>query len=221
MVKPLRRAVASISASASASAGGTCGRGLPRLVLGLLIGTTFLLCALAVLWLFRQPPAGARRAEGFEARGRDSRLVYLRLQKCGWCERFQPTWDELVRRDGADLKRRGVRLESYEASEAGAQPLNQHAQGYPALLFVTEGREPVLFEGERTREGVLAFVAGELAAQQGGGADAERFEVERVSSGADQLASSVSATISHNQVPNDTQRVMRALAGAKLPNPYA
>lgn len=151
-----------------------------------------------------------------------ARLVYLKLQGCGWCERFQPTWDAMVKDDATALRAQGVVLESYEASDPGAASYVTHARGYPTVLLASSSGVVTRFEGQRQREDLLAFVEETLAEEVEANGPTERFgEVRRVSSGADQLMADAQRTVRRSQVPLHVQASMGANAGAKLPNPYA
>ncbi len=199
-----------------------------RATLYTVLAIAFALSAFTAVYLLtrgRMPWSPVERfADAADAVPIKARLVYLKLDGCGWCERFQPTWDAMVKDDATALRAQGVVMESYEASDAGAAPYVPHARGYPTVLLArTDTGAVTRFEGERERKDLLAFVEETLAESGGGGeAATERFgEVRRVSSGADQLMADAQRTVRRSQVPSHVQASMGANAGAKLPNPYA
>ncbi len=199
-----------------------------RGVLYVILAVAFALTAFTAVYLLTR--GGRPPVERFAASGDDeavaARLIFLKLDGCGWCERLQPTWDAMLKDDATALRAQGVVMESHEASEPGAAPYVAHARGYPTILLARAGGGGVArFEGERTREGILAFVEDTLGGGRPAAATTERFggsgEVRRLSSGADQLLADAQRTVRRTQVPDHVQASMGAGAGAKLPNPYA
>ena len=84
--------------------------------------------ALAVAWrlFFSKPPAppAERFALGqspVPKPGEAGTLVYVRMNGCGWCEKFTPTWREFVAEYGAPLEDAGVRVMEVEAGDAAAR----------------------------------------------------------------------------------------------------
>lgn len=88
-------------------------------------------------------------------------LVFLYMDGCTWCDKFRPVWDELVSKHGEHLESdMGVKLVSYERSDAAAEPLMTHVRGFPTILLVKDdGKDVVTFEDDRTVASLLAFVA--------------------------------------------------------------
>lgn len=88
-------------------------------------------------------------------------LVFLYMDGCTWCDKFRPVWDELVSKHGEHLESdMGVKLVSYERSDAAAEPLMTHVRGFPTILLVKDdGKDVVTFEDDRTVAALLAFVA--------------------------------------------------------------
>jgi len=130
-----------------------------------------LVVALAVFFLVR---VLKDKAEGFSDKdGKDGKaskatneveraeLVFLHMDGCTWCDKFKPVWDELVSKHGERLESdMGVKLLSYERSDAAAEPLMTHVRGFPTILLVKDdGKDVVTFEDDRTVASLLAFVA--------------------------------------------------------------
>jgi hypothetical protein len=96
-------------------------------------------------------------AETFaEAKKAADKVVFMYMNGCGWCTKFEPTWDEFTSVAAPKL---GVETEKLERSEEGAKEYMKHVEGFPTILFVngTTGQVTV-FDGERTIEGLTAFV---------------------------------------------------------------
>lgn len=117
-----------------------------------------LLAATLVYQYALRPMAAARRAEGFAAASEKRQLVYLHMNGCGWCQRFTPVWDAFVVENGEALKAAGVTPLKLERKEAGAAAFADSVEGYPTVLLVAQGGGTTKFEGERTNEGLKAFV---------------------------------------------------------------
>lgn len=223
--------------SASIKAAPMCGAptSRTRAALYTVLAIAFALSAFTAVYLLTRgwtsPVERFAAADAADAVPIKARLVYLKLKGCGWCERFQPTWDAMVKDDATALRAQGVVLESYEASDPGAAPYVPHARGYPTVLLArTDTGDVTRFEGERERKDLLAFVEETMAEGSVPATDGpvpsttttERFgEVRRVSSGADQLMADAQRTVRRSQVPAHVQASMATNAGAKLPNPYA
>jgi hypothetical protein len=144
---------------ASSSAARTCASGKSPLALALLVAA-FLISASA-LWIL----ATVRR-EKFESAPRASaRVVYLHMNGCGWCEKFDPVWADFTARHGAALSKAGVALEDYDSADPQAAPLLKHARGFPTVLGL-KGDRVATFDGERKIADLKAFADG-LAAAEG------------------------------------------------------
>lgn len=90
-------------------------------------------------------------------------LVYLYMNGCSWCERFSPQWDALVDTRSAELRQMGVATVKYERSEDGAKIYAADVRGYPTVLLVRPDGSRVKFDGERTPDGIMAFLRGNVA----------------------------------------------------------
>lgn len=131
-------------------------------------------------------------------------LVFLRMDGCGWCERFKPTWTQMVKQDGPSLRsHRGVLMADYEAGNPAAAKYSKYVQGYPTLLFApTTSREAVaVYEGPRTRDSLLAFV--DIHTSRYEGFD-QAPPTPRVASGADIIARGAMKTIKDSKPATPT-----------------
>lgn len=94
--------------------------------------------------------------EGFESETKDKKtsttLVFLRMDGCGWCERFIPVWEEMKTKHGKSLT-----MVKYERSEPSAKKYLKHATGFPTILLDQDG-DVKKFSGERTVEGLESFL---------------------------------------------------------------
>jgi len=88
--------------------------------------------------------------------GENGSLVYLHMDGCGYCRRFDPTWASLKENHGAQLEAMGVAVESHEAQDAEAAKYD--AVSYPTILFARNGTRVALFDGKRTEDELMAFV---------------------------------------------------------------
>lgn len=144
-----------------------------------------LVVALAVFFLVR---VLKNKGEGFsEKENKASKatneleraeLVFLYMDGCTWCDKFKPVWDELVSKHGERLENdMGVKLVSYERSDAAAEPLMTHVRGFPTILLVKDdGKDVVTFEDDRTVPSLLAFVAKAMGAEAPAAAVSEEDE---------------------------------------------
>lgn len=94
--------------------------------------------------------------EAFAETKPSDKVVFLYMNGCGWCTKFEPTWEEFSSKAAPKL---GVETFKFERAEDGAKQYMSHVEGFPTILFVngTTGHVTV-FEGERTIEGLTAFV---------------------------------------------------------------
>lgn len=93
---------------------------------------------------------------------KSGKLVFLHMKGCGWCDRFKPHWEAFEKQYKDEYAKKGLQILDYERSDPDSKPYEDHVGGYPTVLLVTEtkgGKEEVVkFEGERTPEGLVAFL---------------------------------------------------------------
>lgn len=135
----------------------------------------FVVLLLLALALFYQYFLAARIPEGFKSKGKTesfdgpseskdskdsskgSKLVFLYMNGCGWCEKFKPQWDTFSSTYAASLATNKIELGYYERNDERAKQYDGHAKGYPTVLLVKSDKVTV-FEGDRTPEGLVAFL---------------------------------------------------------------
>lgn len=88
--------------------------------------------------------------------GGEKALVYLHMDGCKYCQRFDPVWKDLKSKHQKELAGMGVDLEDHEAKSAEAQRLDP--DGYPTILFKKNGEKVDTFKGERTVPALMGFV---------------------------------------------------------------
>lgn len=153
-------------------------------------------------------------------------LVYLRMDGCGWCARFQPTWDELVKKHGAALTAVGVGLKQYDSTSESARALVRESggqiKGYPTILLKRkDDGNLVIFGGDRTVDELLRFLADNgFALPSKATASSESFAAERVPSGGDKLLAKTQAEVEKHKPKEEDKQRMQLNAGAKYPDPY-
>lgn len=209
----------------SGGSGGKCGMSTPApkwlmwVAFGILVALVAILLyqyllrpALTIAELKRAAvEANKQRKEEFEEKQkRSARLVFLHMDGCGWCAKFQPVWDELQNKHGKDLAKLGVTLEDYESKSPDAVQLAKEAgiKGYPSILLINgQDGSVTKFDGDRTVKGLLAFLDanGYRVDDNVPFKPKEPFYVERVPSGADTVAADSKATIKANKVDDKTQ----------------
>ena len=90
--------------------------------------------------------------EGF---GQPKELVYFYMDGCGHCKKFSPVWDQFASSYNGNLNIRKV-----ERNNAGDE-LNQYQiQGFPTVLLLDGNGGKKEFQGERTIQGLEAFIQG-------------------------------------------------------------
>lgn len=93
-----------------------------------------------------------------KASERRYRLVYLHMNGCVYCRKFDPVWKEFKNLYASQLRNeKGVHLASFEAGDREALKFN--VTGYPTVLLVRGKNEVVkVFKGERTVANLKKFV---------------------------------------------------------------
>ena len=85
--------------------------------------------------------------ESFEA---SAEMVYIYSTKCGWCDRFNPTWADFTEKYKGPIK-----LVKIESQEPAAK--NYAVTGYPTVMIVKDGVQQAVFKDERTVEKLIEF----------------------------------------------------------------
>jgi thiol-disulfide isomerase/thioredoxin len=82
-------------------------------------------------------------------------ITYYYLKNCGWCKKFSPVWDQFEK----EVKAKNINIipRKIDASKASSEVAQYNIKGYPHVQLV-KGTTVVPFNGERTVQGLLAFV---------------------------------------------------------------
>ena len=194
-----------------------------------MVYTAFALVGLLVLALVYQfllrPLMGGGGApawrEGYvEASKQGGELAYLFMTGCGWCERFSPTWDEFTSRFKGELNGAGVKARKIESSEAAAAAYKKNVQGYPTVLFTRPDGSVSKFEGERTTEGLVAFLKQngvDLRGKGGGGGLEGFFEARRHESGAGKQLKASAQVVKSNTGDKEQTESLSKSSGMDIP----
>lgn len=176
----------------------------------------FVLVALTgvLVWRILKNTAGAPppvpATEGFVSARAQAELVFLHMDGCGWCVRFMPQWQAFASMYGEQLEGLGVAVVDYESRSPEAAKYKAHVTGYPTVLYV-RGSTVVRFEGERTPQGLVAFLA------QQGVRVREGFETERVKGGAAVMMDDAKSTVKEGN-PSEEERAKMAESTGGNPN---
>ena len=119
--------------------------------------------SLVLAWTFvRRWMKPGMANEAFSDPKHSDKVIFLFMNGCGWCTKFEPTWEEFSKDAAPKL---GVETFKFERSEEGAKEYMKHVEGFPTILFVNGATGKVsVFDGERTVEGLTAFVKAESSA---------------------------------------------------------
>jgi hypothetical protein len=177
------------------------------------------LAAVLAYWFAARTYAG-RGSEGFNEETAAKKapppartLAFLRMDGCGWCDRFKPTWAEFKANHAAALAAAGVSLVEVEASEPAMAKYKAHVKGYPTVLLV-EGHKMTKFEGDRTVPGLVDFLKGNGVALGGG---AEHFAT-RAESGGAVLMRNAGKSVDANK-PDERTKAKQANSAGFEPGP--
>lgn len=88
--------------------------------------------------------------------GKPFALVYLRMNGCKFCERFDPVWKQLNSDHSEDLSDMGVYLKDVESKSAEAQRLD--ADSFPTIVLTRDGEKIATFQDTRSVPALLGFV---------------------------------------------------------------
>lgn len=66
-----------------------------------------------------------RKSETFQEK---TKLIYMYMNGCGWCNKFNPTWDKLK------LIKMNIALEKIERRDK-PKKYNDYVRGYPTILL--------------------------------------------------------------------------------------
>lgn len=94
--------------------------------------------------------------EGFTETDASYKLVYVHMDGCSFCRKFDPVWKELKQKHGKQFSDMGVVMEDYESKSSEAAQLDPN--GYPSILLVKDGNKVATFDGPRTIPELVQFV---------------------------------------------------------------
>jgi thiol-disulfide isomerase/thioredoxin len=131
----------------------------------LLIITTILF-VFVLMMIYRSQKQGMQQIIDTEYRGnRDvnmygehfgessPKLVFLYMNGCSWCDKFAPEWTKLENKYANVIS-----LKKIERSDPDAKNYSEHVAGYPTILLEKSDGKIVKFSGQRTVEGIDAFL---------------------------------------------------------------
>lgn len=99
--------------------------------------------------------------EGFADMNGDGRSVtILKAEWCGHCKKAMPEFEKLVKSSPITLKsgeKVAVRMLDSDADKDAISALGYKVRGFPTIL-IKKGTEFTEYPGERTQEGVMAFL---------------------------------------------------------------
>lgn len=79
-------------------------------------------------------------------------MVYVYSSSCGWCDRFNPIWDDFSRQYQGSLNL--VKVETRDPSAS-----KYKITGFPTVLIMKNGVQGPMFNDERTVENLVKFAA--------------------------------------------------------------
>ena len=84
------------------------------------------------------------------------KIVLFHATWCGYCKKFMPHWDQFKKINGSTLNGKKIELVEVESSEK--ELINENdIQGYPTVKGMRDDGSVVVFEGDRTLEGLKEF----------------------------------------------------------------
>lgn len=92
-----------------------------------------------------------------------SNLIYVYMDGCGHCQRFDPIWEDFNKTYRNALRQSGVSTEKLRNDDRAATAYSEH--GFPNVVLVSRSGDfsQTTFEGQRTVQGLAAFVAGTIS----------------------------------------------------------
>lgn len=84
-------------------------------------------------------------------------LVYLHMNGCSFCRKFDPIWAELKETHETEFGKMGVKMVNYESKTPQSAAFSP--KGYPTILFADmNGKTIATFSGPRTVPALVTFV---------------------------------------------------------------
>ena len=77
-------------------------------------------------------------------------IVYIYSDGCGWCDRFNPVWQDFADRYSGPVTVRKVEAKSDDAK-------TYIVSGYPTVLLMQNGAQKAVFSDDRTVENLMKF----------------------------------------------------------------
>ena len=87
-----------------------------------------------------------------------NKLVYLFMEKCGFCKEFNNVWEEMSKED---LDKYKINMEKYDLNDQGKgkEISNANKINYaPAIVLITPNGH-FLYEGERTKIAIFKWIS--------------------------------------------------------------
>jgi len=73
---------------------------------------------------------------------------------CGHCKRLKPTWDKVAKKPGVS----GVQIAKLDCTANEGICKEYDVTGYPTLLYFRDGKKVDTFSGDKTMEGIKAYL---------------------------------------------------------------
>lgn len=166
------RATANASSSSVAAQQGNCAGAdsARKIIFVTLLIVTTILFVFVLMMIYRSQKQGMQQIIDTTSRGSGAgregymypierfgdatpKLVFLYMNGCSWCEKFAPEWAKLETK-----YTNVVSLHKIERSDPDAKKYSEHVAGYPTILLEKSDGKVVKFSGQRTVEGIDAFL---------------------------------------------------------------
>lgn len=119
------------------------------------------LLILSILYQLIYPTRVLDTFDAFESFGQPqtSDLTYVYMEGCGHCQRFDPTWREFTNTYKQALQSAGIKVHRLRNDDTEAKGLANH--GFPTVVLISRGGDfaDTTFDGQRTVQGLAAFVS--------------------------------------------------------------
>jgi thiol-disulfide isomerase/thioredoxin len=99
-----------------------------------------------------------KKTETFNGESETKTLMFFKADWCGHCTRFKPVWDEF--KQECNIKYPNVSLKELNIDDEASKPLMEkhNVRGFPHVVLTGENTEDVVFNKNRTKEDLIAFI---------------------------------------------------------------
>ena len=105
-------------------------------------------------YLVKDKKKGSLKKPKKTVRKKLNKLMYFYMNGCGWCDKFTPTWNKLIKKNNRDKK---VTMVKINGPNNLIMTKKYKVKKFPTIIFLKDNK-PYTYDGDRSLDDLLDFI---------------------------------------------------------------